>query len=77
MTQTSWSSDGIVSVATGFARMLQAAESEIISHSLIPLMVLIPVDSEGKPMQELVVRSILQELEKAKTKKDWSMPYHR
>jgi len=39
-------------------------------------MVMIPVDSEGKPMQELVVRSILQELGKAK-KKDWSMPYHR
>jgi hypothetical protein len=40
-------------------------------------MVLIPVDSEGKPMQELVIRSILQELERTKQKKDWSMPYHR
>jgi hypothetical protein len=40
-------------------------------------MVMIPVDSEGKPMQELVVRSILRELGKVKRKKDWSMPYHR
>ena len=40
-------------------------------------MVMIPVDSEGKPMQELVVRSIIQELDKAKRKKDWSIPYHR
>jgi len=41
------------------------------------IMVLIPLDSEGKPMQELVVRSILQELEKVKRKRDWRMPYHR
>jgi hypothetical protein len=39
--------------------------------------VLIPVDSEGKPMQELVVRGILQELDKAKRMRDWSIPYHR
>jgi hypothetical protein len=36
--------------------------------------VLIPVDSEGKLMQELVVRSILQELDGAKQKKDWKDP---
>jgi hypothetical protein len=40
-------------------------------------MVLIPVDSEGKPMEQFVVRSILQELERAKRKRDWSIPYHR
>ena len=40
-------------------------------------MVMIPVDSEGKPMQELVVRCILQELAKVKQKRDWRMPYHR
>jgi hypothetical protein len=40
-------------------------------------MVLIPVDSEGRPMQELVVRSILLEVEKVKRKRDWSIPYHR
>jgi hypothetical protein len=59
------------------ALLLHAAEKEIVTHSLIPSMVLIPVDSEGKPMQELVIRSILQELERTKQKKDWSMPYHR
>jgi hypothetical protein len=57
--------------------MLHVAESEIIAHSLIPSMVMIPVDSEGKPMQESVVRSILQVLDKASRKKDWNMPYHR
>jgi len=40
-------------------------------------MVMIPVDSEGRPVQEFVVRGILQELETAKAKRDWSMPYHR
>jgi vacuolar-type H+-ATPase subunit F/Vma7 len=54
-----------------------AAESEIIHYSLTPAVVLIPVDSEGKPMRELVFRSILQELDKANRKKDWSVPYHR
>ena len=57
--------------------MLHAAESEIIAYPLTPFMVMIPVDSEGKPMQELVIRSILQELYKAKRKKDGSMPYHQ
>ena len=57
--------------------LLHVAEIEIIAHSLTPSMVMIPVDSEGRPMQELVVRSILQELDKVKRKKDWSMPYHR
>ena len=57
--------------------MLHVAESEIIAHSLIPSMVMIPVDSEGKPMQESVVRSIHQVLDKASRKKDWNMPYHR
>jgi hypothetical protein len=33
-------------------------------------MVTIPIDSEGKPMKELVVRSILQELDEAKRKRD-------
>ena len=41
---------------------LHAAESEIVAYSFIPSMVLIPVDSEGKPMQELVVRNILKNL---------------
>jgi hypothetical protein len=39
---------------------LHVAENEIISHLLIPSMVLIPVDSESKAMLELVVRSFLQ-----------------
>jgi len=56
--------------------MLHASEKEIVTHSLIPSMVLIPVDSEGKPMQELVICSILQELERTKQRKDWSVPYH-
>ena len=56
--------------------MLHVAENEIVAYFIIPSMVLIPVDSEGKPMQELVIRSILQELDGAKQKKDWSMPYH-
>lgn len=56
--------------------MLHAAESEIVAHTLIPSTVIIPVDGEGKPMQELVVRSILQELDEMKQKKDWNMPYH-
>ena len=56
---------------------LHVAESEMVAFSFIQSMVLIPVDSEGKPMQELVIRSILQELSKAKRKKDWSVPYHQ
>jgi hypothetical protein len=40
-------------------------------------MVMIPVDSEGKPMKVLVVRGILQELDRAKRRRDWNMPYHR
>jgi hypothetical protein len=57
--------------------MLYAVENEIITYSMIPFVVLIPVDSEGKPMEEFVVRSILKELERAKRKRDWSMPYHQ
>ena len=56
---------------------LHAAENEIVAYPIIPSMVLIPVDSEGRPMQEMVIRSILQEVGRAKRKKDWSMPYHR
>lgn len=37
--------------------MLHAAENEIISYSLGPAVVLVPVDSEGKPVRELLVRS--------------------
>ena len=40
-------------------------------------MVMIPIDSEGKPMQEQVISSILREVDRAKLKRDWSMPYHR
>jgi len=57
--------------------MLHAVENEIITYSLAPTMVMIPVDSEGKPIQDLVVRSILQELERAKRRRDWNIPYHR
>jgi hypothetical protein len=63
--------------AISFPVILHAAESEISPDSLTHTVVLIPVDSEGRPMQELVVRGILQELDKARRKKDWSMPYHR
>jgi len=59
------------------AAMLHAVENEIITCSMIPFVVLIPVDSEGKPMEEFVVRSILKELERAKRKRDWSIPYHQ
>jgi hypothetical protein len=55
---------------------LHVTKNEIVAYFIIPSMVLIPVDSEGKPMQEQVIRSILQELDRAKTKKDWSIPYH-
>lgn len=57
--------------------MLHAAEKEIIAYSLTPTVVLIPVDSEGKPMQELVIRSIVKDLDATRRKRDWSMPYHR
>ena len=59
------------------AVMLHAAENEIVAYLIIPSMVMIPVDSEGKPMQDIVVRSILQELDRAKRRKDWSVPYHQ
>jgi hypothetical protein len=57
--------------------MLHVAETEIVACHIIPSMVLIPVDGEGKPMQELVIRSILEELDKTKKERDWSIPYHR
>jgi hypothetical protein len=57
--------------------VLHVAENEIVTYPIIPSVVMIPVDSEGKPMQELVVLNILQELEEAKRQRDWSMPYHR
>jgi len=41
------------------------------------VVVMVPVDSEGKPMQELVIRDIPKELDRARGKKDWSIPYHR
>jgi hypothetical protein len=59
------------------ALKLHVAEREMVTHSLIPPMVLVPVDSEGKPVEELLVRSILYEHDKARPKRDWSMPYHR
>lgn len=46
-------------------------------HPLTPTVVLVPVDRQGKPMQDLVVRSKQQELDRAIRKKDWRMPYHR
>lgn len=42
---------GVSDDGTAHLSSLHAAESQIIACSLIPFMVLIPVDSEGNPMQ--------------------------
>ncbi len=59
------------------AAELHVAESEIVSSSLMSSRVLVPVDSDGGPMKEFVIREILNELDRAKKRKDWSVPYHR
>jgi len=56
---------------------LRAIENEIITYSLTCAVVMIPVDRDGKPIQELVVRSILRELRNMEMKREWSIPYHR
>jgi hypothetical protein len=74
---TDWTQDQVVipCLLTSAATQ-RVAETEITAQSMTPAVVLIPVDSEGKAMQEQVVRSTLRELGRAEQKKDWSMPYH-